>query len=649
MSQMVTNVRRVVEEEVSNRTTQLTILFEAITNAIHANAKRIVCRLSSEEGLLQSEEEDILERKVHEMEIEDDGDGFGDANYKSFCEYRTSYKQAEFGCKGIGRFLFLKVFNKACYTSYLLEGQEKKTFTFSFDFDSENVTCDDCEVTKNRTLLTLSGIRSRYLDVARHLDRRTEMDLHAIRQAALLHLIPTLYFYKTKGHDVTIDFVDTATDDSVSITGADVPDFEQTSFEIPIQKEDKLPFTLHYKIVRGESGMHAFHCANRRTVCTFSENGLRVSLPNGFSGYLLLESAYLDERVDNDRNDFRIYPVKTDLFSPVSWNDINEHLRGTLSPIIAGHIPASDEINRAQLRDIQRERPYLANYIEDEDLAMVGFVDKEQVIDKAKKRFDAAKDRLIAHAGKAEYTDAELQDAIQIAQDELVAYIQDRVLVVERLKTLLGHKETSEKVIHNLFMEKYTDDDYFSIGKNNLWLLDDRFTSYSYAASDKRIKEVLESLHLQAGTDSDADKPDLALFFSHNPVDKKGLKSVLIELKSFGDGPKSDREKFAGVQQLLDYIAAFQAKEDIKEVWAFLVTDVDRRFASRLVRNKYTPLFSTNRPVYYQSYDDNTSVYVVGADTLILDAEARNRVFIDIISRHSRLNRFISGEITGTT
>ena len=278
-------------------------------------------------------------------------------------------------------------------------------------------------------------------------------------------------------------------------------------------------------------------------------------------------------------------------------------------------------------------------------MEIVGFVDKKQIIDKAKKRFDAAKDKLITHAGKDEYTDEELQDAIQIAQNELVAYIQDRVLIIERLKTMLNDKEKSEKVIHNLFMEKYTDDDYFSVGKNNLWLLDDRFTSYSYAASDKRIKEVLESVNLEAGTESDGDKPDLALFFSHDPINKRGLKSVLVELKSFDDGAKSDRDKYAGVQQLIDYIVAFQSKEEIKETWAFLVTDIDEKFGERLVRNKYTPLFSTDRPIYHQYYDEmKTSIYVVGAETLILDAEARNQVFIDIINKNSRLNKLIYEE-----
>jgi hypothetical protein len=225
-------------------------------------------------------------------------------------------------------------------------------------------------------------------------------------------------------------------------------------------------------------------------------------------------------------------------------------------------------------------------------------------------------------------------------------WLNHTVFIVEQLKTMLKNKEESEKVIHNLFMEKYTDDNYFNIGKNNLWLLDDRFTSYSYAASDKRIKEVLHAVNLDAGTESDGDKPDIALFFSQDPVNKTGLKSVLIELKSFDNGPKADRDKYAGVQQLIDYIVAFQTKEDIKEIWAFLVTDVDDKFAARLKRNKYTPLFSTERPIYHQYYDDmKASIYVIGAKTLILDAEARNRVFIEIINKNNRLNSFLSGTV----
>lgn len=643
MSHMLTNTKRVVEEDVSNRATQMSVLFEAITNAVHANAKRIVCRLSSTENLLNTKEGEVVERKIDEIEVEDNGDGFGDLNFASFGEYRTDHKQEEFGCKGVGRFVFLKVYRDASYTSYLLDGQEKKSFNFDFDFESDNAESEDFEVVENKTTLFLSGVRNKYFDLEKGIDRRLEIDLATIRKKVLLHLIPTLFFYKRKNHNVHIDFVDTGTSESVSITSDDVPEFEETSFEIPIENENVKSFTLYHEISNDTGGLHAYYCANRRTVCEFSEKDFKVSLPQGFSGYLLLESKYLNDQVDNQRNDFTIYPVKTDWVNPLSWKDINACLKRIISTIITKEIPNAGNINRAKLNDIQEVRPYLVSYIDEEDLDMAGFIDEKQIINKAKKRFDRAKEKLIKHAGKKEYTDQDLQDAIQVAQNELVAYVCDRVMIIDRLKTMLDNKEQSEEIIHNLFMERYTDDDYFCTGKNNLWLLDDRFTNYSYAASEKRIKGLLEAVDIDADTGIDGDRPDLALFFSQNPLNKKGLKSVLIELKSFDYNSKSDRKKYAGVQQLLDYIKAFQAKEEIEEIWAFLVTDVDDEFAERLKMNDYNPLFSTEREIYHRYYSKiNASIYVIGARTLVFDAEARNKVFIDIINKQSKLSKLIS-------
>ena len=643
MSEMLIDIKRVVEEDVSNRTSPMSVLLEAITNSIHTNSQHIVCRLSSTEGLLRSEEGEVSERKVDEIVVEDNGDGFGDANYESFGRYRTAYKQDEFGCKGVGRFVFLKVFRNVSYTSYLSEGQEKKFFEFSFDFESENVVSEDFEVSENKTVLSLTGVRKKYFDFDNGIDKRLEINLISIKEKVFLHLIPTLFFYKRKGRNIQIDFVDTGTNETVSITNDEIPEFEQASFRIPIGNEIEKTFTLYYEISNGTSGLHAYYCANRRIVCEFSEKDLKVSLPKGFSGHLLLESDYLNEHVDNQRNDFTIYPIKTDLYSPLSWNDINSYLKKTVSNIITENIPIAGDINRAKLKSIQEERPYLVNYIETEDLDMAGFIDKKQIINRAKKRFDSAKEKLIEHAGKDEYTNQDLQDAIQIAQNELVSYIQDRVFIVERLKTMLDDKEKNEAVIHELFMEKHTEDNYFCVGRNNLWLLDDRFTNYSYAASDKRIKDILKAVVVEGETGIDGDRPDLALFFSQDPSNKNGLKSVLIELKSFDYNSKPDRKKYAGVQQLIDYIKAFQSKEKIEEIWAFLVTDVDERFAERLKDNGYNPLFSTDREIYHQYYKSfNASIYVIGAQTLVFDAEARNKVFIDIINKQSRLNEYLN-------
>ena len=366
-------------------------------------------------------------------------------------------------------------------------------------------------------------------------------------------------------------------------------------------------------------------------------------MPYGYTGFMLLESKYLDKKVNHDRNNFDIYPVKTDIFSPLSWEIINSQVKVEIGKLIKEGVPETKKINSTKLKEIQEERPYLMQYIQPEDIDMAGFLDKNTIIEKAKKGFDIAKENVLKNAGKEEYSNQELNEAIQLAQNELVSYINDRVLVIERLKSMVDKSEEVESIIHNLFMEQYTKDDYYSVGKNNLWLLDDRFTTYSYAASDKRIKEVLTDINEKLDdVDILNDKPDLSLFFSHDPQNSDRLKSVLVEIKPFDFTKKSDRKKFNGIQQLFDYVKAFKDREKIEEVYGYLITDVDVNLAERLKDDGYTPLFSTEHPIYHRFYErKGISIYVVSAKTLIYDAEARNKVFLDIIKKQSKITRLL--------
>ncbi|HVW99507.1 MAG TPA: hypothetical protein VHA52_03570 [Candidatus Babeliaceae bacterium] len=647
MSQMFAEIERIVNEDVSNRITQYDVIYEAIINAIHANATSITCSLTSFDNLLQDTESgaEISTPKIDVIKVKDNGDGFNDANYNSFCKYRSKYKMG-LGCKGVGRFIFLKVYANAIYKSSLVDEQQVRAFKFFPEFDTDAITKDPAEIKENFTELELSGLTDQYLNADKKIDRRIELDINAIREKVLLHLIPTLFFYKKdKGRDINIEFFDEKSKTSVLISPVDVPEFNNEKFPVTGKDGFDKHFTLYHQIKEESGELHAYYCANNRAVCKFSDKDFNISLPYGYSGFLLLESEYLDTHVNNERNDFDIYPVRTDVFSTISWEQINSALKGIISKIVKAGITDTEKINKEKLEDIQQERPYLIEYIEDADIDMAGFIDKKNIIDKAKKRFDAAKENLLANSGKTSYSEKDLQEAIQITQNELVSYIFDRVQVIERLKTLLSNKEKVESVIHNLFMKKYTEDDYFSVGKNNLWLLDDRFTTYSYAASDKRIKDVLK----QIGEDSDNiengdDKPDLSLFFSHNPLKPERLKSVLIELKPFDYAAKPNRKKFQGVQQLIDYVKAFKSKEKIEEIWAFLITDIDAKFEQRLRDNDFTPLFSTSSPIFYSYFKTLAiSIYVVNAETLILDAEARNKIFLDIIRKQNKITKLLKG------
>lgn len=653
MSQMLAEIKRIVNEDVSIRITQNEVLYEAITNAIHANATQISCLLQSFDNTVGADDTNVFfPRKMDNFTVIDNGDGLNQTNYESFCKYRTEHKK-EMGCKGVGRFIFLKAYKNVQYKSSLAKEQEVRSFTFNFDFDTDNIRTtpadpNDLPISVNETETSFEGLTLAYLEDKKNLDRRIDLDLDVIRKNVLIHLIPTLYFYKKKGVGINIDLKDIKTGKTLSITPVDVPNFSDKKFLIRDKEGILQDFTLHYQIAEGNGQVYAYYCGDSRTVCEFADKDFKIALPNNISGFLLLEAGYLNEHVNNERNDFDIFPVRTDVYSTISWEMINTELKHQMAELIKDIVPEAMAINRKKLEEIQEERPYLIEYIEDQDIDLAGFLDKRHIIDKAKRKFDVAKEKLLAGAGKEVYTEKELAEAIQIAQNELVSYICDRVQVIDRLKALVNKKERVESIIHNLFMEQYTDDNYFSVGKNNLWLLDDRFTSYSYAASDRRIKEVLAELGEESDDiDNAGDKPDLSLFFSHNPINPKSLKSVLVEIKPFDFSTKPDRKKHQGIQQLVDYVKAFKKKENIEEIWAYLITDVDDKLAERLRNDDYTPLFSTVAPIFHRFYKDlGISIYVIDAKTLISDAESRNRVFLDIIRKKSRLNDLLSKEVS---
>lgn len=642
MSQMYAEVERIVNEDISPRVNQLDVILEAITNSVHANSTEIVCYLNSNDNLLTDENEEIGAIRVDSIKVVDNGDGLNDENFKSFSTYRTKLKK-DLGCKGVGRFVFLKVYKKAHFDSSIVPEQAKKSFEFNLEFDTDNVDVTKTEVEFNRTSVSFDHLTEAYYNQDRKLDRRVELDISKIREKVLINLIPTLFFYKEQGRKIKIKFIDEHAGISNEINPNDIPDLAKRVFKLTDKSNHTYNFTLHYKISDNPGELYSFYCANNRTVSEFSEKDLRISLPKGYSGFMLLESKYFDQRVNNERNDFDIFPVKIDVFSTLSWEIINDSLKNLIGDLISESIPETSSINKEKLQEIQDERPYLMNYIEDKDIDMVGFLDKNQIIEKAKKRFDTAKENVLRSSGKDDYTDEDLREAIQLAQNELVSYINDRVLIIDRLKKMVDKKEMVESIIHNLFMRQHTRQDYYSLGQNNLWLLDDRYTTYSYAASEKRIKDVLQDLdETYEDIDIANDRPDLSIFFSNNPNKSDHLKSVLVELKAFDYKSKSDRKKFAGVQQLIDYAQAFKAKEKIDEVYCYLITDVDTKLAERLTVDDFTPLFSNETPIYHRHYDKiGVSVFVVSAKTLIQDAEARNKVFLDIIKKQQRIHQLI--------
>jgi len=299
MGKMFAEIGRIVDEDVSNRVNQYNVIYEAITNSIHANATEITCTFKSFDNPYKDENGiEVSTLKVDTITVRDNGDGMNCENYDSFCRYRSEYKK-DLGAEGTGRLVFLKVYNFVRYKSRLVALQEERNFKFDRNFDIENIRKTTCEIKSNITEISLTDLSDNYLNRNKHIDRRIKLELDVIKEKVLINLIPTLFFYKKKGINITIEFLDATKSESRAISPSDIPDFESTSFIVEDKERKGYNFTLNYKIENIDGKLRAFYCANNRTVAEFADKDFKFTLPSGYAGFLLLESKYFDEKINN--------------------------------------------------------------------------------------------------------------------------------------------------------------------------------------------------------------------------------------------------------------------------------------------------------------------------------------------------------------
>jgi hypothetical protein len=146
-------------------------LFEAISNSIHA-----IEEAKETNGLIEvdivrekplpgfSADDTTINLPISGFVIQDNGVGFNDANFKSF-ETSDSTRKKTKGGKGVGRFLWLKAFERVEIESIF--DRSGKYFKRSFDFqltekgvDKELV--EHTDATSRKTTIWLTGFKSEF-------------------------------------------------------------------------------------------------------------------------------------------------------------------------------------------------------------------------------------------------------------------------------------------------------------------------------------------------------------------------------------------------------------------------------------------------------------------------------------------------------
>ena len=612
LPRMVSNLKKV---------NPLTVLQEAVTNSIQAEATDIKIRIEYYNELSLQQEKTCLEK----LSVIDNGKGFTDKNIESFCEYGTKEK-IDLGCKGIGRISFLKIFSDIKIESLVKEEKKLVKINFSEKFEEENdiTKVKKNDITNNKTTIEFNGIDPKI---------NSFYSIQAVRDELYSHLLPLLYL--KRDCEIVVTLEDKNSNDEVNIKTSDLPTFEEHSFNIKDTKEQDVKFILNYSIEESSSNeMRGFYCANSRTVCRFKDKNFSIIPIDEYQIIFLLSSKFLDDKVDNERNDFSISPNQAEhtLFGDLSWEMINQGLGQEIATILKEKFPELEIKNKEIIKGIKHKHLHLVDYLGDINY-LGGLIDQENIIKQAEGKFLKEKQSFRKGVEGKEYESNELlKKASTLAGQELTEYILMRDKIISELETLSQKHNGKEKVLHNLLMERGSDTEkgskkYLGPAENNIWLIDDKFMSYSYAASEKSIKESLKKIFPQSNN-QDRGRPDISIFFQN---EEGNYNAVIIELKALDI---DEKKKFAGVYELREYAESIKESENLNNIWYYLITNVDDDFEKELKNDDFKLLFSTREKIYFKYYENlSLYLYVMSEEEFISNARARNKTFLDIIRK----------------
>ena len=279
-------------------------LFEAVSNAIHAIDDQF------QDAALNSGRIDITITRVAsptqtKIIIADNGIGLASERFLAFCTTDTDFKMSR-GGKGVGRLLWLDVFDRIVVTSIYLEGSGLQRRSFRFQLARSDQITDEIvepapEGVTPGTTLEFSGLRGSYA---------AKFPAQAIRLIRYFGAHFFAEFILEKAPQISL-FVDGQS----ATFPADVRDLLSSERgKVTITTEGYGDLGLASFVCRKAAstefeGHHQLHfVANGRTVTTRKIDGLLGIGSFGEANDLVyhgcVSGPYLDERVNQERTQF---------------------------------------------------------------------------------------------------------------------------------------------------------------------------------------------------------------------------------------------------------------------------------------------------------------------------------------------------------
>ncbi len=593
--------------------------------------------------------------------IEDNGVGFTPANMSSFETLDSDYK-AEMGCRGVGRLLWLKAFDRVSIRSAYLDDDgdlRARAFKFSVDREVEHDEAPDC-FDETGTVVYLDGFKAAF-------QRNAPKTGETIARAVFEHCI---WYFLRPGGAPEVTIVDD--EDVISLTKlmeefvfSELP---QTTIEVKGKKFAMI--NLRLKSSTRNLTPRLCWCAASRVVVEENLTGkipglygrLKDDTATEFTYVCYLSSDFLDAHVRADRTAFDINErlANPTLEDDISLEDIRSGVLREVEKLLADSLAAARDAGKARVLEFvsnraPRYRPVLSRLeslgvtvdpsIKDSDLELL----LHRNFQKLEADTITQGQAIYAEAGSTPLEDYQerlnqyLDKVRDINQSDLAAYVSRRRVILDLLSKLIRTNEqgrySREDAIHSLLMPMRTDSNEIGTDAANLWIIDERLAFHDYLASDKTLKSMPIT-----GSQSTREPDILSTRLIDTPVlaaegDTLPLASiVVVEIKRpMRNDASEDKDP---ILQSLDYVKRVRsggvvtaagrpipASQD-SPAFCYILADLTTTLVNRC---EYANLRRTHDGLGYFGFNEPAKAYieVMSFDRLVNSATERNRAFFD--------------------
>ena len=530
------------------------IYFEAFANALDAGATDFYIDIKQGNEL-----------KELSLVLTDNGIGFTDERFRKFGKLFDVEEEPSH--KGLGRLVYLCYFGKV-HVESCFNNSVRRVFDFDESFSGTSQTIHTGNE-DNGTVLTMTEF------LGTKLGRNDYIKPSYIKNALLENFYMKFYKAKLAGRQLNIFirlFVDGQIVSEETITTDSMPSFSVK--ELTTQMDLFNSIDLYYYVreveIKETKVITALAIDDRshRVEIIADEN-----LPKGYEMIFLLISESFQGNIDGTRQNLTISDNELTIIKTIFRNGISE--------VIKEQFPQINKNNEKRVTYLKQTFPHLCGYFDNND---IGYSSQTDILKKAQDKFFRDQKEIL---GAKELNDEQFNKSLDLSARALTEYILFRQNVIKRMKGL--DKNNKEEELHNLIAPKYAEfhgqDVVTDMYRNNVWVLDDKFMSYSTVLSEAEMSRVIDVLTEGEVRNKDNDRPDITLFFSGDPNDvSKKVDVVIVELKRLGLSVEQNSIVEIQLDTRTRRLAEYYGKR-IQRMWFYGIVDFHDQYEMHLRDN----------------------------------------------------------------